>query len=149
MPSSSSGNGCGHPGLCLTLTGPLAGTTSGLVQPPDCIPGGGIDVNFITHVGGHEASIEILVTDASTKDFHPGSFAIKFTRISGEAFASIYIRPDNDVAGFPGGWTTDSQGSSGTVVVNGDESGSIKNAVVAPAKGSGTAVVVNGSFNCR
>lgn len=150
---SSSGNGCGRPGICLTLTGPLAGATSGLVQVPDCIPGGGLDVVFITHVGAHETTIEILVTDHSAKatpGFQPGSFAI---RPSGDtqnptAFASIYIKPDIDIAGFRGGWTTNAATSSGTVTVNSDLSGEVKDAVLAPASGTGAALHVAGAFKC-
>ena len=150
--SSTASGGCGHPGLCLTLTGPLAGTTSGLVNSPDCIPGGGIDLEFITHVGGHETSIEILVTDNSIKTgFHPGSFSISPSKGARKdvAFASVFIKPDSDVAGYTGGWSTDQTGSSGTVVVNGDQSGKVQDGVVAPAKGSGTPLHVSGTFNCR
>ena len=152
--SSSGNNGCGHPGFCLTLTGPLAGTTSGLVQATDCIPGGGLDVEFTTHLGGHETSIEILVTDnsaRSTPGFHAGSFTIMSSRGASKntAFASIYIKPDTDVAGFAGGWSTDVAGSSGTVSIDGNESGQVHDAVVAPAKGSGTPLHVSGTFNCR
>jgi len=151
---SNTGNGCGHPGLCLTLTGPLAGATSGLVQAPDCIPGGGLDVAFTTHVAGHETTIEILVTDDSAKStpgFHPGSFAIKAARSApkGTAFASIYVKPDSVVAGYTGGWSTDGAGSSGTVSINGEQSGKVQEAVVAPARGSGEALHVSGTFNCR
>ena len=150
-PATAGSAGCGHPGLCLTLSGPLAGTTS-LVQAPDCIPGGGIDLEFITHVGGHETSIEILVTDNSTKTgFHPGSFSISPSKGARKdvAFASVFIKPDSDVAGYTGGWSTDQTGSSGTVVVNGDQSGKVQDAVVAPAKGSGTPLHVSGTFNCK
>ena len=152
--TSSPGNGCGHPGFCLTLTGPLAGATSGLVQAPDCIPGAGLDVDFTTHIGSHETTIEILVTDNSAKStpgFRAGTFLIKSSRGAPKslAFASIYIKPDTDVAGYAGGWSTDASGSSGTVSIDGNESGQVHDAVVAPTKGSGTPLHVSGTFNCR
>ncbi|HMC67728.1 MAG TPA: hypothetical protein VKJ07_01130 [Mycobacteriales bacterium] len=80
QPAASTGNGCGHPGVCLTLSGPLAGSTSGLVETPDCIPGGGLDAVFTTNIAGNETSIEILITDASAKTspgFHAGTFDVK------------------------------------------------------------------------
>ncbi len=150
--AANSGNGCAHPGICLTLTGPLAGTTSGLVQVPDCIPGGGVDAVFITHVGSHETSIEILATDSSTRTgFHPGSFTVRQSRgapVSG-AFASIFIKPDSDIAGFRGGWTSDAPGSSGTVTIDGNLSGKVQDTVIAPASGSGASLHVAGGFNCQ
>ena len=152
--TSSGGNGCGHPGICLTVTGPLAGTTSGLVLAPDCIPGGGLDAVFTTNIAGKETSFEILVTDNSAKSspgFHPGTFDIKSSRgtSSGTAFASIWVKPDKDVAGFPGGWSTETAGSSGSVTINQDQSGNVQSAVVAAARGSGAPLHVSGSFNCR
>ena len=149
--SSSTGNQCGHPGLCLTFTGPLAGETSGLIQNPDCIPGGGLDVIFTTHIKALETSIEILVTDSSAKTFNAGSFAIKprRTATAGAAYASIFVKPDTDVPGFPGGWSTDATGSSGIVVVNADQSGKVQSGVIAPANVPGAALHVSGTFNCR
>jgi len=152
--SPSSANGCGHPGLCLTLSGPLSGATSGLVLAPDCIPGGGLDAEFTTNVGGHETSIDILVTDTfarSSPGFKPGTFAIKPSREvpTGTAFASIYVKPDKDLLGYPSGWSTDRAGSSGTVTIGGDENGKVLGAVVAPAGGVGASLHIDGSFNCR
>lgn len=151
---SSTGNGCAHPGLCLTLTGSLAGATSGLVQSPDCIADGGLDVVFTTHVGSHETSIEILVTDVSAKStpgFHPGLFAIRSSHGASAVtpFASVYIKPDTDVPGFPGGWSTDAVGSSGSVVINADQSGRVQDAVVPPARGTGASLHLSGAFDCH
>jgi hypothetical protein len=152
--SSPTGGGCAHPGVCLTLTGPLAGATAGLVQAPDCIPGGGLDAVFTTHVAGRETSIEILITDDSAKaspGFHPGTFQVK-TRggtMQGTGYATVWVKPDNDVAGYPGGWSTNGAGSSGTVVIDGHEGGSVRDLVATPASGSGTALHVSGTFNCR
>lgn len=150
--TSSGGNGCGHPGICLTVTGPLAGTTSGLVLAPDCIPGQGLDAVFTTNIAGKETSFEILVTDNSAKSspgFHPGTFDIKARGDNRTAaFGSIWVKPDKDVAGFPGGWSTETAGSSGNVTINQDQSGKVQDAVVAPAKGSGAALHVSGTFNC-
>lgn len=136
------------------MTGPLAGATSGLVQIPDCIPGGGLDMLFITHVGARETSIEVLVTEksAASPGYQAGSFAIESSghvASNVTAFASIFIKPDSDLAGYRGGWSTDAATSSGTVTLNGDLSGKIKDAVVAPANGAGTSLRVDGSFNCR
>ena len=154
--SSSSGNGCAHPGVCLTLTGPLSGSTSGLVGTPDCIPGGGLDAVFTTNVEGHETSIEILITDSSataksSPGFHAGTFQVK-TRggtVQGTGYASVWVKPDKDIAGNAGGWSTDGAGSSGTVDVKADESGAVHNVAVAPVAGSGAVLHVNGTFNCR
>lgn len=138
----------------MTLTGPLAGTTSSLAVPADCIPGGGLDAAFTTNVGGRETTIEILVTDNSAKSspgFHAGTFAIK-TRSEqspGAAFATVWVKPDRDVAGVPGGWSSEVAGSSGTVAIKADESGSVQNVVVAPAHGGSDVLHVNGTFNCR
>ena len=152
-PAASSGNGCAHPGLCLTLTGPLAGTTHGLVQSPDCIPGGGLDAVFTTDVAGHETSIEILITDSSAKaspGFHPGTFQVK-TRggtVQGTGFASVWVKPDNPPAGYPQGWSTEGAGSSGTVTIDAHRGGSVKDVVATPATGSGSVLHVAGTFNC-
>ena len=151
--SSSSGNGCAHPGVCLTLTGPLSGTTKGLIGHPDCIPGGGLDAVFTSPVSGNETSIEILITDDSAKSspgFHPGTFQVKSRggTVQGTAYASIWIKPDREVTGFHGGWSTDGAGSSGTVEVRADESGTVKDAVVAPVIGEGGSIRLSGSFNC-
>ena len=150
----ASSGGCTHPGICLTLTGPLAGTTHGLVLPPDCIPGGGLDVALTTSIAGRETTVEILVTDNSAKSspgFHPGSFAIKPRGSASPTapFATIWIKPDHDVSGYPGGWSTEGAGSAGTVVVKADESGSVQSAVVAAASGGGAPLHVSGTFNCR
>ena len=150
----NSGGSCVHPGICLTLTGPLAGATSGLVLAPDCITGAGLDAEFTTNIAGHETSIEIMITDKSAKatpGFHAGSFDIK-TRdaaLQSNAYASIWVNPDHAISGFTGGWSTDGAGSSGTVVVRGDESGTVENAVLAPAHGSGASLHISGTFNCR
>ena len=151
--TSSGGNGCAHPGICLTITGPLAGTTSGLVLAPDCIPGAGLDAAFTTTVAGKETTVEILVTDNSAKSspgFHAGTYDVKSSRGTSRdtAFGSIWVKPDKDVTGFPGGWSTESTGSSGSVTISQDQSGKVQNAVVAPAQGSGPALHVSGTFNC-
>lgn len=151
---SNSSGGCGHPGLCLTLTGPLAGNTSGLVLAPDCIPGGGLDSEFTTNVGGHETSIEILVTDnlaRSSPGFKAGTFAVKATREvpAGTAYASIFVKPDKDLLGYPSGWSTDRGVGSGSVTISADESGKVKDAIVAPAGGTGAPLHVSGTFNCK
>ena len=152
-PTASSGNGCAHPGVCLALSGPLAGTTQGLVLPPDCIPGGGLDVVFTTNVAGHETSIEILITDASAKSspgFHPGSFLIKPRggTVQGTGYASVWVKPDHDVTGYAGGWSTDGAGSSGSVVIDAHQGGTVKDVVAEPARGEGGALHISGSFNC-
>ncbi len=111
-------------------------------------------MEFTTNIAGHETSIEIMVTDKSAKSspgFHSGSFAIE-TRdaaLQSSAYASIWVKPDQDISGFTGGWSTDGAGSSGTVVVTGDESGTVQNGVLAPAHGSGAALHIRGRFNCR
>ncbi len=151
--STSTGNGCAHPGVCLTLTGPLAGTTSGLVQPADCIPGEGLDVGFTTRIAGHETSIEILITNTGMKTspgFIPGTYPVK-TRgatVQGVGYASVWVKPDSDVAGNAGGWSTDGAGSSGTVDVKADQAGTVHNVAVAPVARSGAVLHVNGTFNC-
>jgi len=123
------------------------------VLAPDCIPGGGLDTEFTTNVGGQETSIEILVTDNSAKSspgFKAGTFAIKASREvpPGTAYASIFVKPDKDVLNYPGGWSTDRGVSSGTVTITGNESGTVTDASVPAAKGSGTALKVSGTFNC-
>ncbi len=151
---SSSGNGCAHPGVCLTLSGPLSGSTSGLVVPADCIPGGGLDAVFTTNVAGHETSIEILITDRSAKSspgFHAGTFQVK-TRagtVQGTGYASLWVKPDKDVAGNSGGWSTDGAGSTGKVEVKADESGAVHDVAAAPVARSGAVLHVSGTFNCR
>ena len=151
---STSGNGCAHPGVCMTLSGPLAGASSGLVGAPDCIPGQGLDAVFTTNIAGNETTIEILITDSSATSspgFHPGTFTVK-TRggsVQGTGYASVWVKPDKQVAGNAGGWSTDGQGSSGTVEVKADESGTVHNVAVAPVASSGAVLHVNGSFNCR
>jgi hypothetical protein len=151
---SSSNSGCGHPGVCLTLNGPLSGSTSGVVEQPDCIPGDGLDAVFTTHVGGHETSIEILVTDnsaTSSPGFRAGRFQVK-TRggaVQGTGYASLWVKPDSDVAGNAGGWSTDGAGSSGSVDLRADESGTVHDVAVAPVARSGAVLHVSGTFNCR
>lgn len=152
--SSSGGDGCAHPGLCLTITGPLAGSTSGLVSAPDCIPGGGLDAVFTTNLGGRETTIEILVTDDSAKSspgFHPGAFKVRprGATVQGTGYASIWVKPDSDVSGYRGGWSTDGPGSSGTVVIDSKEGGLVNSAVVAPTAGSGSSLHVSGTFHCQ
>ena len=149
----TSGDGCAHPGLCLTLTGPLAGTTNGLVLAPDCIPGGGLDAAFTTNVGGHETNIEILITDDNAKSspgFHAGTFGIKSRSqvVRGAPYASIFVKPDKDVAGFVGGWSTYSSGSAGTVAIDAAESGTVKDVIAPPATGEGAALHIDGKFHC-
>jgi len=151
---AASTSGCAHPGICLTLTGPFAGTTDGLTGPVDCIPGGGLDAVFITDVGGRETSIEILITDNSAKSspgFKAGTFrvATRSEQTPSSAFASVFVTPDTAVAGVPRGWSSDAAGSSGTVVIKGDESGTVQNVVVAPAQGGTGVLHVSGTFNCR
>ena len=152
--ASSSGNGCAHPGVCLTLTGPLAGTTSGLVLAPDCIPGGGLDAVFTTDVAGHETSIEILITDPSataSPGFHPGTFQVEAhgPTVQGAGFASVWVKPDNPPTGYRDGWWTSAAGSSGTVTIYARESGSVKDVVAVPMRGTGSEPVhINGNFNC-
>ena len=152
--TSPAGDGCAHPGLCLTLTGPLAGSTSGLVLAPDCIPGGGLDAAFTTNVGGRETNIEILITDDNAKSspgFHAGTFAVKSRGqvVKGTAYASIFVKPDKAVTGFAGGWSTDSSGSAGTVAIDADENGTVKDVVAPPAVGEGAALHISGKFHCR
>lgn len=151
--SPASGASCARPGICLTLSGPLAGPTSGLVLAPDCISGGGLDAVFTTKVAGQETSIEILITDNSAKSspgFHPGTFQVK-TRsgtVQGTGYASVFVKPDHDVAGYAGGWSTVGAGSSGSVSIDGQEGGTVKDVVAAPAAGAGTALHVSGKFRC-
>ena len=152
--STSGGDGCAHPGVCLTLTGPLAGSTGGLVSSPDCIPGGGLDAVFTSNIAGNETNIEILVEDSSagsSPGFHAGSFLIKPRggSVQGTGFATLWIKPDKDVAGFPGGWSTLGAGSSGSVTLAADESGAVHDVVAAPLAGSGAALHVKGTFHCR
>ncbi|HET7467580.1 MAG TPA: hypothetical protein VFL29_13040 [Candidatus Dormibacteraeota bacterium] len=152
--SPASGDSCAHPGLCLTVTGPLAGSTSGLVLAPDCIPGGGLDAAFTTTLGGRETSIEILVTDDAVKSspgFHAGTFAIKSRGqiVKGTAYASVWVKPDKDVTGFAGGWSTDSSGSAGTVTIDAGENGTVSGVIAPPAAGEGASLHINGKFHCR
>jgi len=151
--TASAGDGCAHPGVCLTLTGPLAGSTNGMVLAPDCIPGGGLDAVFTTNVGGHETTIEILVTDDAAKaspGFHAGNYAVKSRAqvVKGSPYASVWVKPDKDVAGYAGGWSTDGSGSAGSVAIDAAESGSVKDVVAPPARGEGAALHINGKFHC-
>lgn len=120
---------------------------------PECIPGGGIDDVFTTNIAGHETSIEILITDSSAKaspGFHAGSFLIKPRggTVQGTGYASIWVKPDQDVNGYAGGWSTDGPGSSGSVVIDAHGGGSVKAVVAEPARGEGSPLHISGSFNC-
>jgi hypothetical protein len=123
------------------------------VPAPDCIPGGGVDDLFATNVGGRETSIEILITGSSAKAspaLHSGSFAIKprGVVVQGTGCAGIWVKPDYDLTGYAGGWSTDGSASSGSVVIDAHEGSSVKDAVAEPAHGAGSPLHISGTFTC-
>ena len=147
--NTSNTSHCVEPRLCLTLTGPLSGTTDRLVTDPDCIVGQGIDAQFTTMIAGRETSIEIDVTDPALgrTDYRAGTYRVG-PHTGTQAGASFWVQPDKDVPGFPGGWYTEASGGAGTITLNATPGGSVNDVVAVPKSGSGS-LTVRGTFHCQ
>ena len=146
--SVSSTNHCVETRLCLTISGPLAGTTGRLLADPDCIVGAGLDVQFTTTIAGRESTLEIDVTDPSLARtvYKAGTYTVG-PNTGAQPSASLWITPDQDVTGYPGGWYTDASGTSGSITLGAKPGGTVNNVVAVPKQGSGS-LTIHGTFSC-
>ena len=122
--SVSSTNHCVETRLCLTISGPLAGTTGRLLADPDCIVGAGLDVQFTTTIAGRESTLEIDVTDPSLARtvYKAGTYTVG-PHTGAQPSASLWIT----LGAKPGG--------------------TVNNVVAVPKQGSGS-LTIHGTFSC-
>jgi hypothetical protein len=108
-----------------------------------------LDVQFTTTIAGRESTLEIDVTDPAVgrTDYKSGTYTVG--RHTGfQTGASVWVTPDQDVDGYPGGWYTDAAGSSGSVTLAATPGGTVNNVVAVPKHGSGS-LTVRGTFRCH
>ena len=146
--SVSNTSRCVEAKLCLTISGPLAGTTGKLLTDPDCIVGAGLDVQFTTTIAGRESTLEIDVTDPSLArtDYRAGTYTVG-PHTGAQPSASLSLTPDQNVTGYPGGWYTDASGASGSITLAAKPGGTVNNVVAVPKQGSGS-LTIHGTFSC-